>query len=114
MPKLKSKSRSRALHFEGLESRLALSGGPPVINPYQVKQLLERASAASASQDAIIAIVDRGGHILGVRTEAKVNISDPSYLTFATDGAVAEARSGAFFSNDQAPLTSRTVRFISQ
>jgi uncharacterized protein GlcG (DUF336 family) len=107
------KAKSRVLHFEGLESRVALSAAP-VITPSDVQLLLERASAASASQDAIIAIVDRGGHILGVRTEGKVNISDPGYLTFAIDGAVAEARSGAFFSSNQAPLTSRTVRFISQ
>src|SRR5258708_16876237 len=31
----------------------------------------------------------------------------------ANDLAVALARTGAFFSNDQAPLSSRTVRFIS-
>jgi uncharacterized protein GlcG (DUF336 family) len=35
-------------------------------------------------------------------------------LTFAVDGAVAEARTGAYFANDTAPLTSRTVQFISQ
>src|SRR5258707_9419863 len=31
----------------------------------------------------------------------------------AKDVAVALARTGAFFSNDEAPLSSRTVRFIS-
>jgi len=31
----------------------------------------------------------------------------------ANDVAVALARTGAFFSNDEAPLSSRTVRFIS-
>jgi hypothetical protein len=30
----------------------------------------------------------------------------------AADAAVAPARTGAFFSHDQAPLSSRTVRFI--
>src|SRR5206468_3556779 len=30
------------------------------------------------------------------------------------DGAVALARTGAFFGNDQAPLTSRTIRSLSQ
>ena len=33
---------------------------------------------------------------------------------FAVDGAVAKARTGAFFGNNQAPLTSRTVQFVSQ
>src|SRR5258708_10028378 len=35
-------------------------------------------------------------------------------LTFAIDGALAEARTGAFFGNNNAPLTSRTIQFISQ
>lgn len=77
----------------------------------EVEQLLDRAQAASASTDAIIAIVDRGGKILGVRVEPGVATSD---LNFAIDGAVAKARTAAFFSNNQAPLPSRTVRFISQ
>ena len=38
----------------------------------------------------------------------------PTKLVFAIDGAVAKARTGAFFGNNQAPLTSRTVQFISQ
>ncbi|HEX5272338.1 MAG TPA: hypothetical protein VFW33_17695, partial [Gemmataceae bacterium] len=33
---------------------------------------------------------------------------------FAIDGAVSLARTGAFFSSNQAPITSRTVRFLSQ
>lgn len=88
-----------------------------ILTAADVQQLLQRAAAASASNDAIIAIVDRGGRILGVREEAGVaaNIqNDPTMLTFAVDGALAEARTGAFFANDQAPLTSRTIRFISQ
>src|ERR1700730_9606731 len=40
---------------------------PSFINTNEVQVLLERAAAASASNDGIIAIVDRGGHILGVR-----------------------------------------------
>jgi uncharacterized protein GlcG (DUF336 family) len=41
-------------------------------------------------------------------------IPDMDTLVFAIDGAVAKARTAAMFSSDQAPLTSRTVRFISQ
>src|SRR5581483_7460083 len=83
----------------------------------EVGALLERAAAASSSSDAIIAVVDREGRILGVRVESGVSPvirNDPSQLVFAIDGAVAKARTGAFFANDQAPLTSRTVQFISQ
>ena len=83
----------------------------------EVDTLLKRASAVSASQDAIIAIVDRGGNILGVRMESGVSssiTSSDALKTFAIDGALAKARTGAFFGNNQAPLTSRTVEFISQ
>jgi uncharacterized protein GlcG (DUF336 family) len=81
-----------------------------------VELLLQRASAATASQDAIIAVVDRFGRILGVRVEDGVFAAPPSNdtLVFAIDGAVAKARTAALFSNNQAPITSRTVRFISQ
>jgi uncharacterized protein GlcG (DUF336 family) len=82
-----------------------------------VETLLSRASMASKSQDAIIAIVDRSGRILGVRVEAGVNAAlqnNAEQLAFAIDGAVAKARTAAFFSSNSAPLTSRTIRFISQ
>jgi uncharacterized protein GlcG (DUF336 family) len=99
-------------------------GDPPAdvtdmatISAGQVAQLLDRASAATPSRDAIIAIVDRNGRILGVRVEDGVSplvTGNPATLTFAIDGAVAEARTGAFFGNAGAPLTSRTIEFISQ
>ncbi|MBS0263369.1 MAG: heme-binding protein [Planctomycetes bacterium] len=81
-----------------------------------VQQLLARAAGASTTENAIIAIVDRNGEILGVRVEAGVlaQISDPATLVFAIDGAVAEARTAAMFSNGSAPLTSRTIQYISQ
>jgi uncharacterized protein GlcG (DUF336 family) len=100
--------------MERLESRLALSGQS--ITPSDVTGLLNRAAAASSATEAIIAVVDRSGNILGVRVEKDVPIAtaDTTTLDFAIDGAVSLARTGAFFANGQAPLTSRTVRFISQ
>lgn len=98
-----------------IASQLTLA--PPLLSPAEVKTLLDRAALATASNDAIIAIVDRNGNILGVRAEAGV---DPALLAnidtrvFAIDGAVAKARTAAFFANDTAPITSRTVQFISQ
>lgn len=83
----------------------------------EVGALLRRAAAASASDDAIIAITDRNGRILGVRTEGGVApqiTANPALLVFAIDGAVSLARTGAFFGNNQAPLTSRTVSNLSQ
>jgi uncharacterized protein GlcG (DUF336 family) len=89
----------------------------------EVTQLLARGAAATASEDYIIAIVDRGGNILGVRVEQNVldaYAGRPDDLVFAIDGAIAKARTAAFFANgdntsgNATPLTSRTVRFISQ
>ena len=79
------------------------------------------ASVVTPSRDAIIAIVDRGGNILGVRIEDGVDAAVTGNVetrTFAIDGAVAKARTAAFFANNGAgagtPLTSRTIRTISQ
>ena len=82
-----------------------------------VSALLQRAAAADANDDAIVAIVDRNGRPLGVRVEGYVDPAisgSPETLTFSIDGALAEARTAAFFSSDQAPLTSRTVGFLAQ
>ena len=119
----KRSGTGRKLSIERLEQRLALSG-TPVITASDVNALLQRAAAASSRNDAIIAIVDRNGSILGVKVESGVNVAlqgqpvtpqnQLDALVFAIDGAVAEARTAALFSNDTAPLTSRTIRFISQ
>jgi uncharacterized protein GlcG (DUF336 family) len=83
----------------------------------EVNALLQRAAAASASNDAIIVITDRNGQILGVRVEGGVNpaiTGNIANLVFAVDGAYAKALTGAYFGNNQAPLTSRTIQSISQ
>jgi uncharacterized protein GlcG (DUF336 family) len=120
----RKRPEQRPFSFEPLESRHLLAAAPipipagdaakPFITQAEVENLLARAAGATASDDAIIAVVDRGGRILGVRVEDNVGISDPNTLIFAIDGAVAEARTAAFFANDQAPLTSRTIRSLSQ
>ena len=88
----------------------------PFITEAEALNLLARAAGASSSEDAIIAIVDRGGRILGVRLEQGVlnNIPDLATRVFAIDGAVAKARTAAFFASNEAPLTSRTIRSLSQ
>ena len=88
----------------------------PFITEAEVENLLARAAGATITEDAIIAIVDRGGRILGVRMEQGVlnNIPNMATRVFAIDGAVAKARTAAFFANNQAPLTSRTIRSLSQ
>lgn len=97
-------------------------GGVPaatqeIITEDEVNALLARAAAASASSDAIIVIADRNGRILGVRVESGVSpaiTSNINNLVFAIDGAYAKALTGAYFGNNQAPLTSRTIQNISQ
>lgn len=98
-------------------SQLEQLGPDSLLTAEEVKTLLNRASQASASTDAIIAVVDRTGRILGVRVEAGVSTTltnDANKLAFAIDGAVSKARTAALFSNNATPLTSRTIRFISQ
>ncbi|MGV3484555.1 MAG: dockerin type I domain-containing protein, partial [Planctomycetaceae bacterium] len=94
-----------------------LANADNLLTASDVETLLDRAAMASSSNDAIIAIVDRSGRIVGVRVESGVDAAlraDPERLAFAIDGAVAKARTAAFFSSNAAPLTSRTIRNISQ
>ena len=107
---------------ELLEARQLLSGStvasaPTTLTTTEVTTLIDRAVAASSSNDAIIVIVDRAGDLLAARVEGGVSpaiTGSPEKLTFAIDGALAKARTGGFFGNNQAPLTSRTVQLISQ
>jgi uncharacterized protein GlcG (DUF336 family) len=65
------------------------------------------AAARSLNVDTmVIGVTDREGIPLGVFRKVNGSRGD-------ADLAVNLARTGAFFSNDQAPLSSRTVRFIS-
>lgn len=110
------RARAHCPNSETLEARTLLAAAVQ-LSQADVKTLLDRAAAASDSRDAIIAVVDRAGNILGVRVESDVSpalLADPVTKTFAIDGAIAKARTGAFFANNQAPLTSRTVQLISQ
>ncbi len=110
--KSQRKIQTRRLGFEALEPRQMMAADQ--LSPSEVETLLQRGAAASGRQDAIIAVVDRRGEILGVRVEGGVPISDPNMRIFAIDGAVAKARTAAFFANQNTPITSRTVRFLSQ
>jgi uncharacterized protein GlcG (DUF336 family) len=79
-------------------------------------QKIVQAAVNSANVDMAVAVVDRAGFVLGVfRTQnaPAAAVGNFGQTLDANDVAVALARTGAFFSNDQAPLSSRTVRFIS-
>ena len=81
-----------------------------------VGNIVQSAAMAVSPTTMVIAVVDRAGDVLALYRKADA----PATVTGnfgaqvnANDVAVGLARTGAFFSNNQAPLTSRTVRFIS-
>jgi uncharacterized protein GlcG (DUF336 family) len=88
----------------------------PNLTAADVTALIQTAAQAADPNTMVIAVVDRAGRILGIYRK-------PSAPTLVTGNfgaqvdtnelAVSLARTGVFFSNDQAPLSSRTVRFIS-
>ena len=71
-----------------------------------VAAVLTIAATALGNDTLSAAVVDRTGNILGVYTRPGTDERSP-------DIAVSLARTAAMFANDQAPLSSRTVRFIS-
>lgn len=86
--------------------------GPP-LTASEVTDIVRSAAsslATSAGNTMTVAVVDRKGTILAVYRNPGVATST---ATSTDDLAVSLARTGAFFSNNQAPLSSRTVRFIS-
>jgi uncharacterized protein GlcG (DUF336 family) len=94
---------------------------PPPIPAVQALQVTDvqnivQAAVNSVNVDMAVAVVDRAGFVLGVfRTQNAPSTTTGNFgqVQNANDVAAALARTGAFFSNDQAPLSSRTVRFIS-
>jgi len=94
---------------------------PPPVPTVQALQAADvqnivQAAVNSVNVDMVVAVVDRAGFVLGVfRTQNAPATAAGNFAQVqnANDVAVALARTGTFFSNDQAPLSSRTVRFIS-
>jgi uncharacterized protein GlcG (DUF336 family) len=88
-------------------ARAASPGGPAaILVADDVAAVLRAAAEALDDPTLAVAVVDRAGTILGVYAR-------PQAPQRAPDVAVSLARTTAYFSNDQAPLSSRTVRFIS-
>jgi len=81
-----------------------------------VDSIIHAAAAATSPTTAVIAVVDRAGNVLALyrKPDAPLTVTGNFGIQTSTnDVAIGLARTGAFFSNDQAPLPSRTVRFIS-
>ena len=90
----------------------------PAVQPLQTGdvQAIVQAAVNAVNVDMVVAVVDRAGFVLGVfRTQnaPATAVANFGQTLEANDVALGLARTGAFFSNDQAPLSSRTVRFIS-
>ena len=94
---------------------------PPVLPTFQplaaaeVQGMVNRA-AGVANVPMVIAVVDRSGNILAIYRKAGAPVTATGNFGLTVDAnelAVSLARTGAFFSHNQAPLSSRTVRFIS-
>lgn len=83
------------------------AGGPAqVLTAEDVAAVLTISATALGDDTLAAAVVDRTGNILGVYARPGADERTP-------DVAVSVARTAALFANDQAPLSSRTVRFIS-
>jgi uncharacterized protein GlcG (DUF336 family) len=92
--------------FDAGAVRLSSQSAALVVTAGDVSAVLAAAATAISDTTMAVAVVDRTGAILGVYRR-------PQADTNAMDVAVSLARTGAFFSNNVAPLSSRTVRFIS-
>jgi uncharacterized protein GlcG (DUF336 family) len=90
----------------------------PALAPLAASEVQTIVQNAAQSVDAplVIAVADRGGHILALFRNPTAPVSATGNLGASVDAnelAVALARTAAYFSNDQAPISSRTVRFLS-
>jgi uncharacterized protein GlcG (DUF336 family) len=111
----------------------------PVLLPEEVRSIMQLAAGA-LDQELAVAVTDRRGVILGAATTFQSAGSEPAF-NFDSECAALEcpaaetriaspmaepagdclvvelavqlARTGAFFSADQTPLTSRSIRFLS-
>jgi uncharacterized protein GlcG (DUF336 family) len=89
---------------------------PGILSAQDVCAIVANA-AASVSSPLVIAVTDRQGNILAVYDKANAPTTAIGNLSTVVDAhelAVSLARTGTFFANDQAPLSSRTVRFITE
>ncbi|MFL6244502.1 MAG: heme-binding protein, partial [Thermoanaerobaculia bacterium] len=81
-------------------------GGTPAASLSAAEVETVARAAASVEAQVTVAVVDRAGRPLAVFRQAGVSDANDEL-------AVGIARTAAFFSHNQAPLSSRTVRFIS-
>ena len=89
---------------------------PVVLTSADVRAVVEAAASSVNSDAMVIAVTDRQGDILAIYRKPSAPATSAANFGVQADTkevAVALARTTSFFSNDQAPLSSRTVRYIS-
>ena len=90
-------------------------GPPPVLSATDVDNIVH-AAVEAVNVPVEVAVTDRQGNILGVfgtNNAPATGMGNFGTTPDAPNLAVALARTASFFSNNQAPLSSRTVRYIS-
>jgi uncharacterized protein GlcG (DUF336 family) len=90
-------------------------GPPPTLTAANVDAVVH-AAVQAVNVPIVVAVTDRLGNILAVFDTSgapATGMGNFGTTPGADNLAVALARTAAFFSNDQAPLSSRTVRYIS-
>ncbi len=87
-----------------------------VLTAADVDAVVQAAAASVNSESMVIAVTDRQGDILAIYQKPAAPATATANFGVQADTkevAVALARTARFFSNNQAPLSSRTVRYIS-
>ena len=103
----------RILPFIGICIRLP---DPVMLTSDDVAAVVQAAASSVNSDAMVIAVTNRQGDILAIYQKPAAPATSAANFGIQADTkevAVALARTTSFFSNDQAPLSSRTVRFIS-
>ena len=80
---------------------------PIQLSASEVRSVVTSTALAVAGENLAVVVVDRAGNVLAVYRRSTTQDAD-------VEKALSLARSGAFFSNQRTPLTSRTVRAISR
>lgn len=88
---------------------------PSILTKDDVRLAVEAAAKSIDSNLMIVAVTDRQGDILAVFRKHGFLTFSPNFGSLVNNDelAVGLARTAGFFSNAQAPLSSRTVRYIS-
>jgi uncharacterized protein GlcG (DUF336 family) len=87
-------------------SKAPVSALAETLTQAEVEAAVRTAAEAAAGDRLAVTVVDRAGRILAVWHRPGATAQDD-------ERSLSLARTGAFFANNQAPLSSRTVRFIS-